>query len=161
MHLIAAARFQLRPRRATTNADQRRATPEVGSEGFDWLAGATGVRLGVHVRNGLQTVSAAGDIDHASIDVIESVLYQTFQHLPAQVELDLSRVSFIDDSAGEMITRAMARARAENVTLHITPPAAVGPAAAACAAAACAKTSPRARRGVCQPVPESLDLAGS
>lgn len=116
--LTVAARF-VRRRRLARNVQQPRRPDAVSSDGFAWLAAATGVHLSVCGRGRLQQVSVEGELDSASIDVIEHVLVQIFGLLPARVDFDLSRVSFIDRSAEDMIARARAQARTQNVHLQV------------------------------------------
>jgi anti-anti-sigma factor len=112
--LAVAARF-VRRRRATRDTGRLPTPSAVSSEDFAWLAAATGVQLSMRTRGRAHEVSVAGELDSASVDVLDEVLGQLFGRLPARVELDLRRVSFADRSAEEMITRARARARAGNV----------------------------------------------
>jgi hypothetical protein len=104
------------------NGDAPRPIPTVSSWDFAWLAGATGVRLAVHASDKLYTVSVAGDVDHASLEVVDGALGQILRDPPARVELDLSGASFIDPSAQEMISRAQARAEAQRVSFDVTAP---------------------------------------
>jgi hypothetical protein len=126
MQLKAAARFDFRNRRAARNGDNPRPPPTVSAQDFAWLEGATGVELCVRVCGGLHTVSVAGDIDHASIDVVESAIAQTIRRSPRRVELDFRRVAYLGSTGQEMIARARALAEAERVPFHVTLPALAG-----------------------------------
>src|SRR5580658_5332233 len=86
---------------------------------FDWLEGATGVRLLVAARHGLEAVRISGEVDTASIDAIENVLLEILEGSPDRVELDLSGVSFLDAAGRQMIERASDYARAQHVALRI------------------------------------------
>jgi anti-anti-sigma regulatory factor len=112
--LTVAARFVQR-RRAARNAERPPTPDAISSEDFAWLAAATGVQLGVRTQGRLHQVSVAGEFDSASVDVVEDVFGELFRRLPARIELDLRRASFVDRSAEEMITRARARARSGDV----------------------------------------------
>ncbi len=77
---------------------------------FDWLGGATGVELEVEVDGGRARVRVAGEVDLASVDVIEEVVADALDRAPGGVELDLLGVGFIDAAGREMVARAGARA---------------------------------------------------
>jgi anti-anti-sigma regulatory factor len=119
--LTVAARF-VRRRRAARSAEDPATLDALSSEDFAWLAGATGVELSVRTRGRAHEVSVAGEFDSASVDVVDDVLGQLFRRLPARVELDLRRASFVDRSAEEMITRARARARSDDVRFLVIRP---------------------------------------
>lgn len=87
-----------------------------------WLEAATGVRLLVSVPGDLLTITVAGELDLASLDVIESVARAAVARSPARVELDLRGVSFIDDDGVLAIARACAYARLRHVPFLIGMP---------------------------------------
>lgn len=152
MHVTAAVRALIRQRRAGMDAIRPSVMGDASSHQFAWLAGATGVRLGVYARDGLHTVSVAGVVDYASTDVIRTALEETFQSSPARVELDLSRVSFVDDSGPRMIARAGARARAQQLPFHV-----IGPAGAGFAAARPSESCGESFRSPCRREGRNLD----
>jgi hypothetical protein len=51
--------------------------PIAVSSRFDWLEGATGVRLATGARDHTRFVCVTGDVDRASIDVIQTALLAT------------------------------------------------------------------------------------
>lgn len=87
---------------------------------FDWLEGATGVQLAVSDGDGRRTIRLGGEIDQASIDVIESAVREAFVRRPGPIELDLRDVSFIERAGNEMIERCVASAREHRISLVVT-----------------------------------------
>jgi hypothetical protein len=118
----------IHPRRGRATSPEPRtvdrpySTPDACIRRFDWLEGATGVRLVVGAALRLEAVRIAGDIDAASIDAIEHVLLEVIRRAPERVELDLSGVVSLDDAGRQMIARASQYARERRVALEIVRP---------------------------------------
>ncbi|HWH11875.1 MAG TPA: STAS domain-containing protein [Solirubrobacteraceae bacterium] len=101
---------------AAAGAPRRSACPVA------WLEAATGVRLVVTGPDELLTITVAGELDLASLDVIESVARAAVARAPARVELDLRGVSFIDDDGVLMVARACTYARLRQIPFLIARP---------------------------------------
>ncbi len=78
---------------------------------FDWLGGATGVELEVELGGGRARVRVAGEVDLASVEVIEDAVADALVQAPSGVELDLAGVAYIDAAGCEMVARAVGRLR--------------------------------------------------
>jgi hypothetical protein len=106
-------------------AIDRRDAPEP----FAWLEGATGVRLRLTVVDALVVLTVEGELDSASLGVIESTLLNELAHSPARVELDLRAVlcfgretTGLDRETTRLASRVRARARREHVPFLLTRP---------------------------------------
>lgn len=107
----------------TTAGDRRRANARPGYPGsFDWLEGATGVRVRLSAADGLVVLTVEGDLDRASLGVIESIALQALVRSPARVELDLKQASCFGDDAIEAVARLWARARLRHVPFYLKTP---------------------------------------
>jgi hypothetical protein len=107
--------------------------PREAPRNFEWLEGATGVRLGLSVIDGLVTVTVDGELDWASLGVVEAVVLEMLERSSLRVELDLRGVACFGDeaSAGDetsvLVSRVQARARRRRVPFVLsTPPPGVG-----------------------------------
>jgi anti-anti-sigma factor len=97
--------------------------PELGpARTIEWLEAATGVRLGLTAIDRLVTVTLAGELDLASLDVIGGLLRDALAGRCARVELDLRGVSFIDDAGLRIVARATADARARRTPFVVSWP---------------------------------------
>lgn len=88
---------------------------------FDWLEGATGVRLLTGVRDRGRFMSVTGDVDDASLEVIQTALRDAIDD-STSVELDLRGVHPLAAGRGVLITWAQARAAERNVKLIVRSP---------------------------------------
>lgn len=89
---------------------------------FDWLEGATGLRVCLSVCDRLLTISVEGELDAASLDVLQSIVLQALDRPLARVELDLRAVTFLSREAVEMSARGVTRARERRSPFLVTPP---------------------------------------
>lgn len=105
------------------DALSRAAAPNREPGPFDWLEGATGVRVRLVVVDRLVTLTVEGDLDGASLGVVESALLQALDRSPARVELVLRAASSFGDETTELVIRARRRARAGHVPFLLRRPA--------------------------------------
>jgi len=109
----------------TRAGDTPRAKARPGSHGsFDWLEGATGVRVRLSAPDGLVILTVEGDLDRASLGVIESIVLHTLARSPARIELDLGRASCFGDDAIETVARVWARSRLRHIPFYLRTPGA-------------------------------------
>jgi hypothetical protein len=82
-------------------------------ESIDWLEGATGVSISLVTGEGLLTITVEGELDRASLEVLQSVALRALDYPLARVELDLRAVSFfgLDTIDATSVVAARARAR--------------------------------------------------
>lgn len=85
---------------------------------FDWLEGATGVYLMTGAGNQGSFVSVTGEVDQASIDVIQTAVRDAIES-STRVELDLRCTHPRDTDRSGLVAWAQARAAERNVTLAI------------------------------------------
>ncbi len=100
----------------------RAAAGQQSAGSFDWLEGATGVRVRLGAADGLVELSVEGDLDLASLGVIEAIALQAIARSPSRVELDLRRASCFGDDAIETVARVWARARLRHVPFFLLVP---------------------------------------
>jgi hypothetical protein len=103
------------PQPTAPEVSNRDAAPIRDPGPFDWLEGATGVCVHLVVADGLLRLTVEGDLDRASLGVVESALLEALDRSPARVELVLGAASSFTDEAIGLVTRARRRAQARRV----------------------------------------------
>jgi hypothetical protein len=110
------------PQSSAEGAVSRVVAPHREPGPFDWLEGATGVRLDLAIVDRLLTLTVEGQLDRASLGVVESTLLEALDHSPARVEFDLRAASSCGDEMVVIVGRARSRARAGHVPLLLNLP---------------------------------------